>query len=144
MFGRLLDWYTIYTFSRALAPWRNCATCKIHFASKSCVLLYWQRYCTALQQRASAKLCSMIQGMELRNFRRRRHLYSAGRPLRWTSAHISSRLIFYFIYLHEHQSDSCTDRELANQESYIVKEIHPIVCIVCIIYVVTCTTCTGI
>ena len=24
---------------------------QIHFASKSCVLLYWQRYCTALQQR---------------------------------------------------------------------------------------------
>jgi len=31
--------------------WRNFATCKIHFASKSCVLLYWQRYSTALQQR---------------------------------------------------------------------------------------------
>ena len=30
--------------------------------------------------------------MELRNFRRRRHLYSAGRPSRWASAHI---LVFY-------------------------------------------------
>ena len=48
--------YTIYTRSGALAPWRNFATCKIHFASKSCVLLHWQRYCTALQQQASAKL----------------------------------------------------------------------------------------
>jgi len=28
------------------------------------------------------------QGMELRNFRRGRHLYSAGRPSRWASAHI--------------------------------------------------------
>ena len=28
----------------------NSARCKIHFASKSCVLLYWQRYCTALVQ----------------------------------------------------------------------------------------------
>jgi len=36
----------------------------------------------------SAKLCGVIQGMELRNFRRRRHLYSAGRPSRWASAHI--------------------------------------------------------
>jgi len=27
------------------------ARCKIHFMSKSCVLLYWPRYCTALQQR---------------------------------------------------------------------------------------------
>jgi len=30
----------------------------------------------------------VVQGMELRNFRRRRHLYSAGRPSRWISAHI--------------------------------------------------------
>ena len=30
--------------------------CKIDFASKSCILLYWQRYCTALEQWASAKL----------------------------------------------------------------------------------------
>jgi len=88
MFGHLLCCYTIYTFSGALAPWRNFATCKIHFTSKSCVLLYWQRYCTALQQRASAKLCGRVQGMELSNFRRGRHLYSAGRPSRWASAHI--------------------------------------------------------
>jgi len=32
---------------------------KIHFASKSCVLLYWQCYCTAREQRASAKLCGV-------------------------------------------------------------------------------------
>jgi len=32
----LLDWYTIYTFLGALASWRNFASCKIHFASKSC------------------------------------------------------------------------------------------------------------
>jgi len=38
----LLSWYTIYTFSGALAPWRNSAHCKIHLASKSCALLYWQ------------------------------------------------------------------------------------------------------
>jgi len=31
---------------------------------------------------------SVVQGMELRNFRRRHHLYSAGRPSRWASAHI--------------------------------------------------------
>jgi len=29
--------------------------------AESCVLLYWQRYCTALQQRASAKLCGVEQ-----------------------------------------------------------------------------------
>jgi len=31
-------------------------------------------------------VCYVVQGMELRNFRRRRHLYSAGRPSRWASA----------------------------------------------------------
>ena len=32
--------------------------------------------------------CGVVQGMELRNFRRGCHLYSAGRPSRWASAHI--------------------------------------------------------
>ena len=32
--------------------------------------------------------CGVVQGMELRNFRRGRHLYSAGRPSHWASAHI--------------------------------------------------------
>ena len=35
-------------------------------------------------------VCSVVQGMELRNFRRARHLYSAGRPSRWASAHTHS------------------------------------------------------
>ena len=48
--------YTIYTFSGALAPLRNFTRCKMHVTSKSCVLLYWQRYCMALEQWASAKL----------------------------------------------------------------------------------------
>jgi len=75
-------------FSRAFATWRNFTRCKFHFLSKSCVLLYWQRYCTALEQWASAKLCGMVQEMELRNFCRRRHLYLAGRPSQWALAHI--------------------------------------------------------
>jgi len=43
-------------FRRLLPPWQNFSRCKIHFTSKSCVRLYWQRYCTALRQRASADL----------------------------------------------------------------------------------------
>ena len=35
-------------------PLTEFATCKIHFASNFCILRYWQRYCTALQQLASA------------------------------------------------------------------------------------------
>ena len=63
----------IYTFSGALAPWQNFASCKMHVTSKSWVLLYWQRYCTALQRRASAKLCGVVQGTALRNFCSGRH-----------------------------------------------------------------------
>jgi len=33
----------------------------IHFAAQSCVLLYWQRYCTALEQWALAKFCGVQQ-----------------------------------------------------------------------------------
>jgi len=68
VFGHLLGWYTIFTFSGALAPQWNSARCKIHFASKSCFLLFWQCYGTVLEQWASAKLCGMVQGMELWNF----------------------------------------------------------------------------
>ena len=78
--------YYIYTLE-VLAPDGIFSAAKIHFASKSCILLYWQRYCTTLEQRPSAILCGVILGMELRNFRRGRHLYSAGRPSRWASAH---------------------------------------------------------
>jgi len=72
----------------AFCPGRDFARYKIHFMSRFYILLYWQRYCTALQQQVSAKLCGMVQGMELRNFRRRHHLYSAVQPSRWASAHI--------------------------------------------------------
>ena len=49
MFGRFLGWYTIYIYILGgCCPLRDFASCKIHFASKSCTLLYWQRYCTAL------------------------------------------------------------------------------------------------
>jgi len=99
MLGHLLDCYTIYTFSGALAPWRNFATCKIYFASKSCIL-YWQHYYTALQQhRASAKLCGVVQGMELQKFHKRRHLYSVGRPSRWALAHILVFSSFWWIMM---------------------------------------------
>jgi len=58
----------------ALAPWWNFSRCKIYLESKSCTILYWQHYCTALEQWTSAKLCGVVQGMQLRNFRKRRHL----------------------------------------------------------------------
>jgi len=57
----LVHYIYIYTLAVALAPQRNFDRCKIHFASKSCVLLYWQHHCTALEQWASAKLCGVQQ-----------------------------------------------------------------------------------
>jgi len=50
----------IYTFEGS-CPVREFCHMQNHFTSKSCVLLYWQRYCTALQQRASAKLCGVVR-----------------------------------------------------------------------------------
>jgi len=37
---------------------------------------------------AVSQTCGVVQGMELLNFLRRHHPYSAGRPSRWASAHI--------------------------------------------------------
>ena len=50
----------IYLFGGS-CPQGNFARCKIHFAFKSCVLLYLQHYCTALEQWASAKLWRVQQ-----------------------------------------------------------------------------------
>jgi len=94
MFVRLLGCYIMYTLAGAFAPWRHFASCKIHFASKSCVLLYWQCYCTAREQRPSAKLCGVVQWMELRNFRRGRHLGWAVITLG-----IGPHSSFYFLFL---------------------------------------------
>ena len=55
--------------------------------------------CTALQQRASAKLCGVVQGMELWYFRRGRHLYSAGPPSRWALANILVSFFFLSFFL---------------------------------------------
>jgi len=72
MFGRLLGCYTVYTFffgGGLLLPDGNLPDAKctlrpsLAFSQK-----YWQRYCTALQQRVSARLCGTVQGMELRKF----------------------------------------------------------------------------
>jgi len=67
-FGRLLGWYTIYNFSEAYA--RNAILpCAIFTLRPSRVFLFSQRYCTALEQWALAKLCSIVQGMGLWKFR---------------------------------------------------------------------------
>ena len=72
--------HSVYTFSGALAPDRILSGAKF-------TLRLSLAFCTALQQRMSAKLCGVVKGMELENFRRGRHLYSARRPSRWASTH---------------------------------------------------------
>ena len=78
VFGRLLGWYTMYTFSGG--------SCRItefcHAQNWLCVQLLRSpmlvALCTALEQWASAKVCGVVQGMELRNVRRRRHYIRLG------------------------------------------------------------------
>ena len=77
---------TLYIRFPGLLPYNGIfVTCKIHSASNSCVLLYWQPYCTALKQWASAKVCGIVQGIELRSCCRWRRLYLAGWPSRLAS-----------------------------------------------------------
>jgi len=45
-----------------------------------------------------AKLCGVIEGMELQNNHRGHHLYRAGRPSGWASAHILVHYCFAIIY----------------------------------------------
>jgi len=82
MFGRLLAGTLYIHFWGLLSPNGILPRAKFTLRPKSCVLLLWQHYCTALEQWASAKHCGVVQGMELRNFRRGRQLYSAGQPSR--------------------------------------------------------------
>ena len=87
MFDRLLGCYTIYTFSGALAPTEFCQV-----QNSLCVWVLHSPILAALLHgtpaAVSAKLCGVVQGMELQKLCRGCHLYSAGRPSRWESAHI--------------------------------------------------------
>ena len=103
-------WYTIFTFSGVLAPdgiLQNFILCPCLAFS-----LHWQCYCTALQQLlASAKLCGVVQGMELRHFRRGRHLYSSGWPSRWAptlSILCVMKLVVYIVIFCVKMVELCT------------------------------------
>jgi len=98
MFGHLLGCYTIYTFFGAVAPPHLTEFRRVQESLG--VQIFRSVILAALLHgtpaAGSAKLCGVVQGMELRNFRRGRHLYSAGRSSRWASAHI---LVIYFVVL---------------------------------------------
>jgi len=56
-------------------------------SSKFCALLYWQRYCTALEQWNEPNFAALST---------RRHLYLAGQPSRWALAHILVYMQYVF------------------------------------------------
>ena len=79
-------------FRVLLLPDGNLPRAKFTLRPKSCVLLYWQRYCTALQQPCQPTLRRGTRNWitELSQ-RAQLYLYSARQPSRWASAHILVR-----------------------------------------------------
>ena len=82
---------TLFIHFWGCCPWRNSARCKIHFASKSCVLLNWQGYWT-LQHSGTGRQPNygVVQGMEWnygtfapRHFQQRAPLVFPGWPWCW-------------------------------------------------------------
>jgi len=71
---------TPYIHFQGLLPPDGILPCaKFTLCPKSCILLYWQRYCMALQLQGQPKFAELSRGS---------HLYSEGRPSRWELAHI--------------------------------------------------------
>jgi len=85
--GRLLGWYTICTFLGFLPP--DGILLRSKFTLHPSFALSYIGSVTARHSNSGPQSnCGVVQGMELRNLHRRRHLYSAGRPWRWALAHI--------------------------------------------------------
>ena len=83
-------------------------------------------YCTALEQWASAKVCGVVQGMELRNFRRRRHhiclLYTSPSPRDRQKSRMPSSALVYYICIF---GGSCPVTEFCQlQNSLCVRFLH--------------------
>jgi len=81
MFGRPLGWYTIYTFSWVLAPYRNGVLPGATFTSRPSLALSSFGSVTARQYSSGRQ-------PNFATLNRGRHLYSAGRPSRWALAHV--------------------------------------------------------
>jgi len=87
MFGHLLGWYTYTHFCGLLPVAEFC-----HLRNSLCVQVLCSVLAALLHATpaaSSAKLCGVVQRMELWNFRRgHHHVYLAWRPSRWASTHI--------------------------------------------------------
>jgi len=81
------------TSSGALGFWWNFSRCKIHFASKSCVLLYWQRTAWHSSSGRQPKFAASYKLYKEWNYGTFAEgatwgLYAAGRSSRWASGYI--------------------------------------------------------
>jgi len=85
----LVAWYTIYTLGGSCPLTEFCQVENSLYVQ----VLRSPIFAALLQHTpatgVSETLRRGIHGMELRNFRRRRHLYLAGRPSRWPCPHSS-------------------------------------------------------
>jgi len=75
MFGRFLGWYTIYTFSGDLAPLTE--FCHVQYSLYDQLSLAFSYIGSVTARHSSSGRqpnCRVVQGMELRNFRRGRQL----------------------------------------------------------------------
>jgi len=98
MFGSLLGWYNTYSFWGLLPPGGILPGAK--FTLRPTLVFSYIVSVTARHSSSGRQPnCDVVQGMELPNFRRGRHLYSAGRPSRLASAHILVG-IYIGIFLH--------------------------------------------
>jgi len=99
-----LRYYTIYTFSEALAPDRILPSA-IFTLRPSLAFSYIVSYCTYVGVTARHSSSGHQSNFaawykewnKLPNFRRGRHLYSAGRPSRWASAVILVTIVVLFV-----------------------------------------------
>jgi len=90
IFRRLLGWYSIYTFSGALAPapWQNFCQVQNSFSVQVLHSLILAALLHGTPAAGVSQTLWRCTRQELWTFRRVRHLYLAGRPSCWASAHI--------------------------------------------------------
>jgi len=97
MFGHLLGWYTIYIHSRGLLP-RNGILPGAKFTLRpslafSCIVSVIATHSSSVRQ---PKFAAWDNKRIYGTFASRsRHLYSAGRPSCWASAHIVVYVVYY-------------------------------------------------
>jgi len=82
----------VYIFGGSCTPTEFC-----ELQNSLCVQVLrsnWQHYCTALEQRPWAKLCGVIQGIEVRNFLRGPHYIGGGAAITLSIGHSAHILHF--------------------------------------------------